>query len=237
MSNRVASIFGGGDNEETSAPHILASGRGCDRTLNSSRIARAQTYPSRPVRIVGFPAGGSSDIYARLIGQWLTERLGQQFVIDNRPGANANIATEVVVRSPADGQTLLLVGSYNTILYENLNFIFLSDITPVAGIIRVPLVVVVHPSVPARTVPEFISYATANPGKLNMASAGIGNITHVAGELFKTMTGVNMLHVPYRGAAPALIDLIGGQVQAMLVDSGIQFANWPNRGRDCPTTK
>jgi tripartite-type tricarboxylate transporter receptor subunit TctC len=197
--------------------HLVA---GATVLSTSSRIARAQTYPSRPVRIiVGFPAGGSSDIYARLIGQWLTERLGQQFVIDNRPGANANIATEVVVRSPADGQTLLLVGSYNTILYEKLNFIFLSDITPVAGIIRVPLVVVVHPSVPARTVPEFISYATANPGKLNMASAGIGNITHVAGELFKTMTGVNMLHVPYRGAAPALIDLIGGQVQAMLVDT------------------
>jgi tripartite-type tricarboxylate transporter receptor subunit TctC len=168
--------------------------------------------------IVGFSPGGGSDVTARLIGQWLSERLGQQFVVENRPGANSNIATEVVVRSPADGQTLLLVGSANAILYEKLNFTFLSDIAPIASIIRVPLVMVVNPSFPIKTVPEFITYAQANSAKVNMASAGIGNISHVAGELFKAMTGVSMLHVPYRGAAPALTDLIGGQVQAMFVD-------------------
>ena len=182
-----------------------------------SRIAWAQAYPSRPVRmIVGSAAGGCNDILARLMGQWLSERLGQPFVIENRPGAGGNIATEAVVRAPPDGYTLLLVSPANAInatLYEKLNFNFIRDIAPVAGIIRETSVMVVNPSVPAKTVPEFIAYAKANPGKLNMASAGNGTGPHVAGELFKMMAGVNMVHVPYRGAAPALTDLLGGQVQ------------------------
>ena len=184
-----------------------------------SRVAWAQAYPTRPVRIiVGLPPGGATDIVARLIGQWLSERLGQPFVIENRPGAGTNIGTEAVVRAPPDGYTLLLVGRRNAInatLYDKLNFNFIRDIAPVAGIIRVPLVMVVNPSVPAKTVPEFIAYAKANPGKINMASAGIGTPGHVAGELFKMMAGVDMVHVPYRGAAPALTDLLGGQVQVM----------------------
>jgi tripartite-type tricarboxylate transporter receptor subunit TctC len=184
-----------------------------------SRVARAQTFPRRPVRIiVGYPAGGPQDIVARLTGQWLSERLGQQFVIDNRSGAGGNIGVEAVVNAPPDGYTLLLVGSPNVInasLYDKLNFVFLRDIVPVAAIARVPLVLEVHPSVPVRTVPEFIAYVSANPGKVNFASAGIGTPQHVAGELFKMMTGVSMLHVPYRGGAPALTDLVGGQVQVM----------------------
>jgi tripartite-type tricarboxylate transporter receptor subunit TctC len=184
-----------------------------------SRIARAQTYPTRPVRIiVGFPAGGSGDIIARLMGQRLSERLGQPFVIENRPGAGSNIGAEVVVRAPADGHTLLLVAPANTInttLYDKLNFNFLRDIAPVAILVRYPMVMEVNPSVPTKTVPEFIAYAKANPGKINMASNGIGSLSHVSGELFKMMTGVNMVHVPYRGSAPALTDLIGGQVQVM----------------------
>jgi tripartite-type tricarboxylate transporter receptor subunit TctC len=184
-----------------------------------SRVARAQTYPRRPVRVVvGYPAGGPQDIVARLTGQWLSERLGQQFVIDNRSGAGGNIGAEAVVNAPPDGYTLLLVGSPNVInasLYDKLNFVFLRDIVPVAAIARVPLVLEVHPSVPVRTVPEFIAYVRANPGEVNFASAGIGTPQHVAGELFKMMTGVNMLHVPYRGAAPALTDMVGGQVQVM----------------------
>ena len=179
----------------------------------------AQTYPSRPVRIVvGFAAGGPTDILARLIGQWLSERLGQQYVIENRPGAGGNIATEAVVNAPADGYTLLLVAPANTInatLYDKLNFNFIRDIAPVASIMRSFYVMEVNPSVPVKTVPEFIAYAKANPGKINMASAGSGTPQHVAGELFKLMTGVEMVHVPYRGAAPALTDLIGGQVQVM----------------------
>ena len=182
-----------------------------------SRFAWAQAYPSRPVRIVvGFAAGGGADIVARLMGQWLSERLGQPFVIENRPGAGSNIATEAVVRAPADGYTLLLVtvaNAINATLYDKLNFNFIRDIAPVASIMRVPLVMVVNPSVPAKTVPEFIAYAKANPGKINMASAGIGTGAHIAGELFKMMAGVDMVHVPYRGAGPALTDLIGGQVQ------------------------
>jgi tripartite-type tricarboxylate transporter receptor subunit TctC len=182
-----------------------------------SRIVRAQSYPSRPVRIVvGLAAGGGADIMARLIGQWLSERLGQQFIIENRPGAGTNIATEAVVRASADGYTLLLVNApaaINATLYEKLNFNFIRDIAPVASISRVPNVLVVHPSFPAKTVPEFIAYAMANPGKISMASPGIGSPQHVAGELFKMMTGVNLQHVPYRGAAPALTDLLGGQVQ------------------------
>jgi tripartite-type tricarboxylate transporter receptor subunit TctC len=186
-----------------------------------SRIARAQAYPTRPVRvIVGAPPGGGFDITARLIGQWLSERLGQPFVIDNRPGGGGNIATEAVVRAPADGYTLLLIATANAInatLYEKLTFNLSRDIAPVAGITRVPEVMVVNPSVPAKTVPEFIAHAKANPGKLNMASGGIGTPPHVSGVLFKMMTGVDTLHVPYRGVAPALTDLLGGQVQVMFV--------------------
>ena len=182
-----------------------------------SRAASAQTYPTRPVRlIVGYAAGGTYDILARLIGQWLSERLGQPFVIENRPGASTNIATETVVRASADGYTLLMAGPANAInasLYDKLGFDFIRDIAAVAGITREPLVMEVHPSLPTKSVPELIAYAKANPGKINMASPGNGSSGHVAGELFKMMTGVNMLHVPYRGAAPALTDLLGGQVQ------------------------
>jgi tripartite-type tricarboxylate transporter receptor subunit TctC len=184
-----------------------------------SRVAWAETYPTRPVRIiVGFPPGGGADIVARLIGQWLSERLGQPFIIENRPGASSNLAAETVVRAPPDGYTLLLVASPNTInatLYDNLNFNLIRDIAPVAGLTRDPQVMEVNPSVPVTTVPEFIAYAKANPGKINMASAGNGSGPHVAGELFKMMTGVNMVHVPYRGSAPALTDLLAGQVQVM----------------------
>ena len=173
-----------------------------------SCMARAQTYPTRPVRIVvGIPPAGGSDIFARLMGQWLSERFGQQFINENRPGAASNIATEAVVRAPADGYTLLLVTNPNVIhatLYDKLNYNFIRDIAPVASIDRVPNVMEVHPSVPTRTVPEFIAYAKANPGKINMASSGSGTSQHVAGELFKMMTGVNLVHVPYRGAGPAL---------------------------------
>jgi tripartite-type tricarboxylate transporter receptor subunit TctC len=184
-----------------------------------SRVAWAQTYPTRPVRLIsGFPAGGPNDIVARLMGQWLTERLGQQFIIENRPGAGTNIATEAVVRAAPDGYTLLMVATPNAInatLYEKLNFNFIRDIAPVAAIIRVPNVMLLHPSVPAKTVPEFIAYTKANPGKLTMASPGNGSSGHISGELFKMMTGVDMLHVPYRGGAPALTDLIAGQVQVL----------------------
>jgi tripartite-type tricarboxylate transporter receptor subunit TctC len=187
-----------------------------------SRFAWAQTYPTRPVRIiVGFAAGGGSDITARLIGQWLSERLGRSFLVENRPGAGGNIGAEAVVRAPPDGYTLLLAGSANAInatLYDKLNFDFIHDIAPVAGIIRVPNVMEVNPSVPAKTVPEFIAHAQANPGKISMASAGTGAPSHVAGELFKLMAGVNMIHVPYRGVAPALTDLLGGQVQVLFSD-------------------
>jgi tripartite-type tricarboxylate transporter receptor subunit TctC len=181
-----------------------------------ARVASAQAYPSRPVRIiVGFAAGGSSDIGARLIGQWLQERLGQPFVIENRAGAATNIATETVVRAPPDGYTLLMIGPSSTInatLYDKLGFVFLRDIAPVASTIRQPQIMLAHPSLAANTVPELIAYAKANPGKITMASAGTGSSGHLAGELFKMMAGVNMLHVPYRGAGPALSDLLGGQV-------------------------
>jgi tripartite-type tricarboxylate transporter receptor subunit TctC len=200
----------------------LAAGAAALSTI--SRIARAQAYPSRPVRvIVPFAPAGTTDIVARLMGQWLSERLGQQFVIENRPGAGTNIATEAVVRAPPDGYTLLTVGApaaINATLYDKLNFNFIRDIAPVASIIREPLVMVVNPSVPAKTVPEFIAYAKANPGKLNMASVGNGSSPHVAGELFKMMTGVNMVHVGYRSSGPALIDLFGGQVQVMFNGAG-----------------
>jgi tripartite-type tricarboxylate transporter receptor subunit TctC len=184
-----------------------------------SRIARAQAYPTRPVRIVvGYVAGGATDIVARLIGQWLSERVGRQFIVENRPGAGGNLGTEAVVRALPDGYTLLLVNLANAInatLYDKLNFNFIRDIAPVAGIVRVPNVMLVNPLLSAKTVPEFIAYAKANPGKINMASAGVGSQSHFAGELFKMMTGVNVVHVPYRGGAPALTDLLGGQVQVM----------------------
>jgi tripartite-type tricarboxylate transporter receptor subunit TctC len=184
-----------------------------------SRIARAQAYPARPVRIiVGFAPGQAIDIVTRIIGQWLSERLGQQFIIENRPGAGGNIATEAVVRAPPDGYTLLAIGSNNMInatLYEKLNYNFIRDIAPVASIYRVSQVMEVNPSFPAKTVPEFIAHAKAHPDEISFASAGNGSVAHVTGELFKMMAGVNMLHVPYRGAPPALTDLIAGQVHVM----------------------
>jgi tripartite-type tricarboxylate transporter receptor subunit TctC len=194
-----------------------------------SRIARAQTYPTRPVRIfVGFAAGGGADIVARLVGQWLSARLRQPFFIENRPGAGGNIATEAVVNAPPDGHTLLFAGAPNAInatLYDKLNFNFIRDIAPIASTTRVPNILEVHPSVPASTVPEFVAYAKANPGKINMASAGNGSSPHVSGELFKMMTGVNLVHVPYRGGGAALTDLLGGQVQVMFdnVSSSIEY--------------
>ncbi|MGZ5876367.1 MAG: Bug family tripartite tricarboxylate transporter substrate binding protein [Bradyrhizobium sp.] len=183
------------------------------------QVASALDYPTRPVRIIaGFAAGGGVDVTARLIGQWLTDRLGQSFVIENRPGAGGNIGTEAVVNAAPDGYTLLLAtvpNAVNASLYEKLNFNFIRDIVPVAGIIRVPMVILLNPSVPAATVAEFISYAKANPDKVNMASAGNGSAPHMAGELFKMMAGVNLVHVPYRGQGPALTDLLGGQVQVL----------------------
>ena len=184
-----------------------------------STIARAQAWPARPIRlIIGYTPGGSADLTARLMGQWLSERLGQPFVIENRPGGGTNIATEAVVRAPPDGYTWLLAAPANAVnatLYDKLNFNFLRDVEPVAGIIRFPNVVVVNPQVPVKSIPELIAYAKANPGKLNMASSGNGSTIHMSGELFKMMTGTNMVHVPYRGGAPALTDMISGQVQVM----------------------
>jgi tripartite-type tricarboxylate transporter receptor subunit TctC len=195
----------------------LAAGAAALPTV--SRVAWAQAYPSRPVRIiVASTAGGTADLTARLIGQWLSERLAQPFVIDNRPGAAGNIAAEAVVRAPPDGYTFLLVAAGNTVnvtLFDKLNYDFIRDIVPVAGITRAPNVMALHPAVPVKTVPEFIAYAQANPGKINFASAGNGTSPHVSGELFKMLTGIDMVHVPYRGAGPALIDLLGGQVQLM----------------------
>jgi tripartite-type tricarboxylate transporter receptor subunit TctC len=195
----------------------------------ASRFAWAQAYPSRPVRLIAsFAPGGSSDIIARLMGQWLSERLGQPFVIENRPGGGGNIGTEAVVKAPPDGHTLLLAATPNAInatLYEKLSFNFIHDIAPIAPITRGPLVMEVNPSVPTRTVPEFIAYAKANPRKLNMASPGIGSTPHVAGELFKMMAGVDLVHVPYRGSGAALPDLLGGQVQVSFpsVASSIEY--------------
>jgi tripartite-type tricarboxylate transporter receptor subunit TctC len=195
----------------------------------ATRIASAESYPSRPVHIiVGFPPGGATDINARLIGQWLSERLGQPFIIENRPGAGSNIGTELVVHAVPDGYTVLLAGpptAINATLYEKLNFNFVRDIAPIASIVREPLIMVVNPSVPAKTVPEFIAYAKANPGKINMASAGNGSVVHIAGELFKMMAGVDMVHVPYKGGGPGVTDLLGGQVQVMFATapSSIEF--------------
>jgi tripartite-type tricarboxylate transporter receptor subunit TctC len=194
-----------------------------------SRFAFAQAYPSRPVRIiVGFAPGGGNDIMARLIGPWLSERLRQQFVIENRPGAGSNVATEAVANASPDGYTLLLASlpnASNATLYEHLKFNFIRDITPVAGISRDPFAIEVNPSMPARTVPEFIAHAKANPGKINMASGGIGSGNHIFGELFQMMSGVRLVHVPYRGAGPALVDLLGGQVQVMFasMSSSIEY--------------
>ena len=194
-----------------------------------SRIARAVDYPARPVRvIVPFAPAGDTDLVARLMGQWLSERLGQQFIIENRPGAGTNIGTEAVVRAPADGYTLLLASppaAINATLYEKLNFNFIRDIAPVAGVIRAPFVMEINPSVPAKTVAEFIAYAKSNSGKISMASAGVGSGPHAAGELFKMMAGVNMVHVPYRGQGPALTDLLGGQVQLYFagLPSSVQY--------------
>jgi tripartite-type tricarboxylate transporter receptor subunit TctC len=205
--------------------HLAAGAAALPFTLQT---ARAQAYPARPVRIVvPFPAGGPTDIVGRLAGQWLSERFPQQFVVENRPGAGGNIGTEAVARAPADGYTLLQVATYSVInatYYENLSFNVVRDIAPVARMIGTPLVMLVNPMVPASTVPEFIAYAKSNAGKINMASSGNGATPHVAGELFKMMTGTNMVHVPYRGSAPALTDLLGGQVQVMFdfIASSIQ---------------
>ena len=198
--------------------HLAASAAALPALL---RAASALDYPTRPVHIiVGYAPGGTNDISARLMGQWLSERLGRQFVIENRPGAASNLATETVIQAPPDGYTLLLVNTSNAInstLYDKLNFNFIRDVVPVAGIMRAPNVMAVNPSLPARTVPEFIAYANANSGKVNMGSAGIGSVTHTCGELFKMLSGVNLVHVPYRGGGPALVDLLGGQVQVMFV--------------------
>jgi tripartite-type tricarboxylate transporter receptor subunit TctC len=195
---------------------FLACGIGAATLHAVPRFAWSQSYPTRSVRmVVGFTPGGSTDIGARLIGQWLQERLGQPFVIENRPGAGTNIATEAVVHAAPDGHTLLMVGpssAVNATLYDKLNFVFLRDIAPVAGLIRQPQILLVGPSVLAKTVPELIAYAKANPGKLTMASAGVGSTGHLIGELFKITAGVNLVHVPYRGAGPALTDLLAGQV-------------------------
>ena len=191
--------------------------------LAFARNARAQTYPSRPVRLlVGFPPGGPADILARLLGQWLSDRLGQPFIIESRPGASGNIATEAVVRSPADGHTLLLVVPGNAIsdlMYDKLNFSFTRDAAPVAGISNGPLIMEVNPALPVHTVPEFIAYAKARPGQINFGSPGIGTTIHLCGELFNMLTGVTMVHVPYRGNAPAMTDLMAGQVQLMFADA------------------
>ena len=207
---------------------FLHRAAGAATLLAVPHVAWAQAYPSRPVRIIaGFAAGGPNDILARLIGQWLSERLGQPFVIENRTGAGSNIATEAVVRAAPDGYTLLLVGSPNAIdatLYDKLGFNFLRDIAPVASLIRGALVMVVHPSVPAKTLPEFIAYARANPGKLAYGSGGVGGITHISAELFKQQAGLDILHVPYRGIAPALTDLLGGRVQVLFTNPALLIA-------------
>jgi tripartite-type tricarboxylate transporter receptor subunit TctC len=209
----------GGASVKLPRRRFLSLAAGAAALPNLPGIAAALDYPSRPVRLVtGFSAGGPSDILARLIGPWLSQRLGQTFVVENRPGAASNVATETALRGAADGYTLLILTPANTInatLYDKLNFNFVADAAPVAGLIRVPQVLEVHPSVPVQTVPEFIAYAKAHPGRLNMASAGSGTVQHVAGELFKFMTGVDMLHVPYRGQSSAILDMLSGRDQVM----------------------
>jgi tripartite-type tricarboxylate transporter receptor subunit TctC len=206
-----------GDTMKLPRRRFLQMAAGATALPALSRIAQAQVYPARPVRIiVPFTPAGTTDLVGRLIGQWLSERLGQQFIVDNRPGAGTNIGTEAAVRAPADGYTLLIAvppSAINATLYEKMNFNFLRDLIPIASVLRAPLVIEINPSLSAKTVPEFIAYAKANPGKISMASAGVGSGNHVAGELFKMMAGLDMIHVPYRGAGPALTDLIGGQVQ------------------------
>jgi tripartite-type tricarboxylate transporter receptor subunit TctC len=201
--------------------NFLHLGAGAAALQAGSRFGWAQSYPSRPVRIiVGFAPGGGTDLLARLMGQWLSGRLGQQFVVENRPGATGNIATEVVARAASDGSTLLMIDpqpAINVTLFDKLNFDFIRDIAPVVGVLRVPNVMAVNPSVPAKTISEFIAYAKANPGKLSMASPGNGSAPHLTGELFKMMAGVDMAHVPYRGGAPAMTDLIAGQVQVLFI--------------------
>jgi tripartite-type tricarboxylate transporter receptor subunit TctC len=215
-------LFGGNTMKLPHRRQILHLAAGAAALSAVSRMAWAQPYPSLPVRlIVPAPAGGTGDLLARIAGQWLSEHLGQQFIVDNRPGASGNVATEAVVRASADGYTLLLVfpsNATNATLYDKLSFNFIRDVTPVAGLMQVPNMVVVHPSLPVKTVPELIAYAKANPGKLNMASGGVGTLGgHIAGELFKMMAGIEMVHVPYRGNVPALTDLLSGQVQVMVV--------------------
>ena len=214
--------------------HFLHLAAGVAAFPALSRVAWAQTYPTQPLRLIlGYPPGGSADITARLTGQWLPERLGQPVIIESRPGAATNLATEAVVRAAPDGYTLLLIAPANAInatLYDKLNFNFLRDIEPIAGIIRFPNVVVVNPSLPIKSIPELIAYAKANPGKLNMASSGSGSTIHMSGELFKMLTGINMVHVPYRGGAPALTDLIAGQVHVMF-DNIPTSAEHINSGR------
>jgi tripartite-type tricarboxylate transporter receptor subunit TctC len=237
MKNRKREICTSGSvrDEDGQPPHLLGRRRflhlaaGAAALPAVSRIAWAQAYPTRPVRIiVGFAPAGGTDIMARLIGQWLSERLGQQFVIENRPGAGTNIATEAVVNAPPDGYTLLLAclpNASNATLYDKLNFSFIRDVAPVAGIARDTFAIEVNPSVPVKTVPELIAYAKVNSGKINMASGGIGSGNHIFGELFKMMTGINLVHVPYRGAGPALVDLLAGQVQVMFasMSSSIEY--------------
>ena len=237
MKNRKREICTSGSvrDEDGQPPHLLGRRNFLHPAASAaalpavSRFAWAQTYPTRPVRIiVPFAPGGATDVIARLMGQWLSERLGQHFVTENRPGAGSNVGTEVVVNAPPDGYTLLLVGASSAInmtLYEKLNFNFLRDITPVAGIISIPFIMAVNPSVPAKTVLELIDYAKANPGKVNIGSGGNGTAGHLSGELFKMMARVNMVHVPYRGEAPALTDLLGGQVQVMFgtVPASIEY--------------
>jgi tripartite-type tricarboxylate transporter receptor subunit TctC len=200
--------------------HVVA---GAAAIPAAARVAWAQSYPTRPVRlIVPFGSAGATDITARLVGQWLSERLGQQFIIENRPGAGGNIGTEAVVRAAPDGHTLVMAGNFNAwnvALYDKLSFNFLKDIAPIASIIRFPTVMVVNPSVPAKTLPEFIAYAKSNPGKINIASSGIGSGPHIFGELFKVMAGVNLVHVPYRSIAAAMTDLISGEVQVMFLST------------------
>ena len=212
----MARVFSDGTTMKLPRRKVLLLAAGAAALPAAARSASAQAYPTRPVRIVvGFAAGGSTDIGARVIGQWLHERLGQPFVIENRPGAGTNVATESVVRAPPDGYTLLMVGpssAVNATLYDKLNFVFLRDIAPVASLIRQPQIMLANPSVTAQTVPELIADAKANPGKITMASAGVGSAGHLVGELFKMMAGVDFVHVPYRGAGPALADLLGGQV-------------------------
>ena len=237
MKNRKREICTSGSvrDEDGQPPHLLGRRQflhlaaGAAALPAVSRFAWAQSYPTRPVRIiVPFAPGGANDITARLIGQWLAERLGQQFLIENRPGGGSNIGIEAVVRAPADGYTLLVVGStaaINATLFEKLNYNFIRDLAPVASIVRLPHVMQVNPSLPVTTVPEFIAYAKANPGKISMGSGGNGSPAHVTGELFKMMTGVNLVHVPYRGGGPALTDLLGGQIQVTFVDmaASIEF--------------